>query len=285
MKGSARRSRELVALWNFTATLPYMRLGVRSIVAAFVGLGVVGAALACSTPAASKRPSNEDPEFIDEEPDPLPISPERTDPDSGANVDTRPAKRDGGSDAGVVVVDAAPPALCTSLNPGDLQVVELMIASRAGSGDDGEWVEIRNTRSCIVSLKGITIESPRGLAAADQVIIASDDRIPPGGSFVVAAAADATKNHGIPGKVYAFGIADVLKNDGDTIRVLSGTTVIDTITYPRVGNLGTATSLTFPSDCKASDRTDFARWSLSFDSWTAGYKGTPNLPNDDVTCF
>jgi hypothetical protein len=261
-----------------------MRLGVRSIVAAFVGLGIVGAALACSTPAASKKPSGEDPEFIDDEPDPLPISPEKTDPDSGANVDTRPAKRDGG-DGGVVVVDAAPPALCPTLNPGDLQVVELMIASRAGSGDDGEWLEIRNTRDCIVSLKGITIESPRGAAAADQVVITTDDRIPPGGTFVVADAADTTKNHGITGKVYAFGIADVLKNDGDTVRVLSGTTVIDLVTYPRVTNLGTATSLTFPSDCKPANRTDFARWSLSFDSWTTGFKGTPNLPNDDVTCF
>jgi hypothetical protein len=249
-----------------------------------MALGIVGAALACSAPAATKKPSNEDPEFIDDTPDPLPISPDKTDPDSGANIDTRPSKRDGGADAGPVA-DAAPPILCPTINAGDLQIVELMIASRAGSGDDGEWVEIKNTRDCTVSLKGITIESPRGLAAADQVVIATDDRILPGRTFVVADSADATKNHGITGKVYAFGVGDVLKNDGDTVRILAGTTVLDTVTYPRVANLGTATSLTFPSDCKAADRTNFARWSLSFDSWAAGYKGTPNLVNDDVTCF
>ena len=44
------------------------------------------------------------------------------------------------------------------------------------------------------------------------------------------------------------------------MRVLAGTTVIDLVTYPRVTNLGTATSLTFPSDCKPANRTDFARY-------------------------
>jgi hypothetical protein len=61
--------------------------------------------------------------------------------------------------------------------------------------------------------------------------------------------------------------------------------VIDTITYPAFSNLEPGRTLAFPADCPAAVRTDFARWSLTFDVFAPGFKGTPNAANDDVACY
>jgi hypothetical protein len=237
---------------------------------------------ACSDSGSPKAKTREPIDEGDYFPsDPEPLTPDYVEADSGVPIGTR--TRDAG------IADARSEAgtsdggftLCSTLSPQDLFVTEMMIASRSGSGDDGEWVEIRNTRSCAVKLDGITVESPRG-SAVDKATLSGV--LLPGETIVVADSASPTANHNIPGKVFAFGANDVLKNDGDTVRIMLGATEIDSFTYPKITlTLGSAIAL--PSDCMRSDRAAIVRWSYSATQWTTGFKGTPNAANDDVTCF
>jgi hypothetical protein len=189
---------------------------------------------------------------------------------------------DGGSEGGTV----QPKVFCTgALAAGDLAISELLISSRTGANDDGEWVEITSTRTCWLRVKGLTIVSPRGTLAPNSVTIDEDYELAPKASFIVADSADPAKNHALPGKVFAWGALDVLKNDGDTVALKAGGTTIDTVTYPSFSNLEPGRSLAFPDDCAAGVRADWARWSLTFDVYTPGFKGTPNATNGDVACY
>lgn len=202
-----------------------------------------------------------------------PKSPDASVPDAGA------------SDSGGVTK-----TFCSGpLKAFDLQITELMIASRAGAADSGEWLELKNIRTCWLNLKGVTVESPRGTSGYDRATVEEDLELGPGGSLVVAGSADPAKNNGLPGPVIAFNAADVLKNSGDTVQVKSGDVVIDTLTYPAFSNLEAGRSVSFPADCSVSARADWNRWSLAFGTWTGGasggMKGTPNATNDDVACY
>ena len=115
--------------------------------------------------------------------------------------------------------------------------------------------------------------------------IAEDYELAPLGTFIVADSADPAKNHNLPGKVFSWDATDVLKNDGDTVALKVGSTVIDTLTYPAFSNLEPGRTLSFPDDCAVAVRNDWLRWSLSFDAWKPGFKGTPNATNDDVACY
>jgi hypothetical protein len=171
-----------------------------------------------------------------------------------------------------------------SVGAGDFKIVEIMIASASGSGDKGEWVEIQSTRDCTLNAKGLTITSPRG-TGSDTVTITADTFIPKYTTFIVADSATSSINHGLPGNVFEWNNADVLKNDGDTITVKNGSVVVDTITYPQFTNLAIGKSVSFPWDCSWSDRSDWSRWSYSFATYGSIYKGTPNDDNYDVACY
>lgn len=223
--------------------------------------------------------------------------------DSGAftPASARPSSSGGGSgttkdDAGNVTVDGGsgapdsgivePKVICAgALRAGDLVVSEMLINSRAGSGDDGEWIEITSTRSCWLKVQGLSVESPRGTSGTNAMSISEDFELAPKGSFVVADSVDPAKNHALPGKVFAWAAADVLKNDGDTVALKLGAVVIDSVTYPAFSNLEAGRTLAFPSDCPGTVRSDWTRWSLTFDVYSAGFKGTPNGANDDVACY
>ena len=268
-------------------------------------VAVTGAAFlfACaSAPATSARkkktPVDPGDDFFGDEPtsseDGLTPTPNE---DSGAFTPAaaRPAPPGGSKDdAGTVTVDAGASdsgiveakVYCAGpLAAGDLVVSEMLITSRAGMGDDGEWVEVTSTRSCWLKLQGVSIESPRGTTATNAVTIGDDYELAPKGSFVVADSADPAKNHALPGKVYAWGASDVLKNDGDTVSVKLGGTVVDSVTYPAFSNLTAGRTLAFPADCPGNVRSDWTRWSLTFDAYAAGFQGTPNATNDDVACY
>jgi hypothetical protein len=180
----------------------------------------------------------------------------------------------------------------TPLAPGDLAIVEIMIASQTGSGDRGEWVEIQSTHTnCTLNLKGLHVESPRASEAPDAVDVSNDLLLGPNEIFVVADTVLSDLNHDLPGTVLSWVGTDALKNSGDTINVSVGTTVIDTLTY---GDWGphTGRSVSFPVDCAWSDRSDWARWSWSFNVWQplqvdggVPMIGTPNADNVDVACY
>lgn len=195
--------------------------------------------------------------------------------DAGALVDA-------GADSGTI----APKVYCTGpLVAGDLAVSELLISSRSGANDDGEWVEIRSTRTCWLDVKGLSIESPRGTLAPNAVTITEDFELAPKGTFIVADSADPLKNHALPGKVFTWAGLDILKNDGDTVALKANGVVVDTVTYPSFSNLEPGRSLAFPDDCPANVRSDWARWSLTFNVIAPGFKGTPNAANGDVACY
>lgn len=247
------------------------------------------AACAAEATAPKKKKTPVDPgdEFWDDTLyEEQPLEPAAVDPDSGAFVGApvRPAGDGGGApaDGGAV----GPKVYCSGpLLAGDLAVTEILVSSRTGSGDEGEWVEIASKRQCWLKLQGLVVESPRGALPANVATVTEQLELAPGGKLVVADSADPAKNGGLPGKVLSWNAADVLKNDGDTIRIKSGATVIDEVTYPAFSNLEAGRTLAFPADCAMTHHKDWTRWSLTFNEWKTGKKGTPNADNDDVACF
>jgi len=267
----------------------------RSIVALVTGASFLFACASEATTGTKRKRTPVEPgdEFYEEElPTEEGLSP-TSNPDSGAfsPAGERPSSgtKDGGSprvDGGAADGGAGPKVYCTgALGAGDLAVTELMISSRSGSGDDGEWIEITSTRDCWLRVKGLAVESPRGSSAPNAVTISEDFELAPGATFIVADSADPLKNGGLAGKVFAWEATDVLKNDGDTVSLKLGSTVIDTVTYPAFSNLSAGRTLAFPDDCAWNVRSDWARWSLAFTEYKAGKKGTPNATNGDVACY
>lgn len=181
--------------------------------------------------------------------------------------------------------DAGEGGVCASpLAAGDLVIDELMIASVAGAGDYGEWIEVRSALGCAVNVAGLHGESPHGskVAAFD---VPGDLWIPAGGGFVVADSEDPAINHSLPGTVLVWsgGSGDVLRNKGGTASLWMNGTLVDSVTYPSLP-LVVGSSLAFPADCANRDRSDFSKWQTSSASWFPGFHGTPNAPNDDVHC-
>ena len=233
--------------------MPHWRL----VTVAFTGAAFL---FACaSAPAASTKKKRTPVEPGDEYYDDAPTQEDGLSPtaneDSGAfsPAGERPAPP--AKDAGAPILDAGgdsgtvqPQVFCAgALAAGDLAITEMLLSSRAGSGDDGEWVEVRSTRTCWLNVKGLSIESPRGTAAPNAATMTEDFELAPKGTFIVADSADPTKNHALPGKVVAWGALDVLKNDGDTVALKANGVVVDTVTYPAFSNLEPGRALAFPT--------------------------------------
>lgn len=256
----------------------------------FAWLALFVATTACG---AAHKPSDGDGTYDDNSgyvtplPDPLEAS--TTTEDDGGALDIGGRQNDAGtsSDGGhTPQTDGGALVECTGpLASGDVKIVEMMIASISGAGDRGEWIELQNTRTCILNLNGLTISSPRG-NSTDSVSITTDVLIQPGASFVVADSASSSDNHGLPSAalVATFNAYDVLKNSGDTINVTAGTTTVDTLTYPAF-TLTPGRSIAFPADCAWTDRASWTRWSMSFNVWSSPYEGTPGADNADVSCY
>jgi hypothetical protein len=199
-------------------------------------------------------------------------------PDDASDGSLGPVAEGGGEDVG---------AACPGrLGPGDLVIDELMIASQAGSGDHGEWVEVASTRTCALSLKGLFAEVPHGKGMT-LASITTDVWLPPHGFFLIADSANPADNHSLPGVIVTWGTgtsAEILKNSGDTITLYTATAIVDALTYPMSAKLVDGASMAFPSDCDPSLRVAFGNWQPSLASWTPGFFGTPAAPNTDVSC-
>lgn len=260
-----------------------------------MAVGACATVIACSQSAASKKNSGDGNTGDDfgEATDPTlpaPRNPDYTNDDSGA---FSPGGRHstGTPDSGRSVTaddDAGPVGLsaCTNgVQPGDVKIVEIMIASVTGSGDKGEWIELQSTRTdCILDVSNLMISSPRG-TSSDTVTIGDGLTLSPGASFLVADSANVTTNNSLTTPLYSWESSDVLKNTGDEIDVTLNGVTIDSLVYPSFSNLVIGSSVSFPSDCQWTDRSDWSRWSYSFDTYFSALAGTPNAPNDDVTCF
>jgi hypothetical protein len=195
--------------------------------------------------------------------------------------------------------EAGPPAVSTPVppfdpgdggvcsaapGPGDLIIDELMIASVAGTGDHGEWLEVTSTLGCALDLRGLRGSAPNG-SKVQSFDIGDDVWIPALGTFVVADSSIAAINHDLPGVlvVWSGQPGDVLRNPGGTATLQYGDAIVDSVTYPSM-TLTDGASLTFARDCPPGARADWTKWQPSSASWFPGFRGTPNAPNDDVRC-
>jgi hypothetical protein len=181
--------------------------------------------------------------------------------------------------------DAGPDGECDEpMGTGDLAIVEILIASESGTGDHGEWLEVRSARDCALDLRGLHGECAVGAKVA-TVDVTTDVWLAARGSFVIADSTDPAVNHALPGLVVAWSgdPGDVLRNQGTTVTLLANGVLVDSVTYPPL-KIPLGTSLSFPSDCASGVRGDWSRWQSSSASWFPGFHGTPNGPNDDVRC-
>jgi hypothetical protein len=180
---------------------------------------------------------------------------------------------------------ARPDASCTApLGPGTLVIDELMVESVAGTGDYGEWLEVRSTTPCAVSLRGLHGSCPVGMKV-HTFDVTDDLWVGPLGTFVVADSTDPAINHDVPGLLvgWAGQPGDVLRNKGGTVTLTVSDVIVDSVTFPAL-KLVVGASVAFPSSCPDSRRSDWSSWQTSNASWFPGFYGTPNAPNDDVTC-
>jgi len=200
----------------------------------------------------------------------------------GTSLDATPmTKPDGHAsahDAGFDAPCAAP------LAPGVLVIDELMIESVAGTGDYGEWLEVRSTSSCAVNLQGLQGSCPVGMKV-HTFEVTDDLWLAPLGSFVIPDSTDPAINHDLPGLLVPWEgqPGDVLRNKGGTVTLTASGLMVDSVTFPAL-KLVVGASVAFPSNCPLSRRSDWTAWQTSNASWFPGFFGTPNAPNDDVSC-
>lgn len=138
--------------------------------------------------------------------------------DAGPGADAGPpfdAGPDGGPgmDSGGLV-DSGPGGGCPADDP-TITISEIMVSSQSGSGDRGEWFEIRNEASCTVDLTGLEIR----VGAASHTI--TSGLLTAGGYFLLAQSMDTMENHDLtPDYVYGTGVS--FPNIGGTLSLRSG---------------------------------------------------------------
>ena len=234
---------------------------------------------------AGSRP----PPVVDATSPPPPPPPPTDDSGPGGDPDATsppppppPPPDDAGPDTGTVT--GGPPDACPNpLGAGDLAVVEMMIASQVSAGDQGEWIEIQSTQNCSLNLNGLVVTVASGQTTFSQT---SDLWLPANGIIVLADSGNAATNNDLPGQLLVFpgSPADVFANGGDTITLTTAGATVYAVTYPAI-QLYAGETIEFPADCAWSDITSWDRWSYAASSWTAGFLGTPNADNTDVTCY
>ncbi len=215
--------------------------------------------------------------------------------DSGDDDDDAPGREAGADSGGTGAkdggVDGSNAPICPDMVSGTLIIVEVMIASKAGT-DSGEWVELLNpSTTCAVALTNITVTSPRG-TGADTATLNDGFKVGPGQTVIVADSLATAVNNGLPGQVYAWNIDDVLANGGDTVTVSRGTDVLSTFTYTGSTAFTDGVSLEYPAGCNIknvgtlsywkSATTDYGTATACGTSGTTACEGTPNASNDDV---
>ncbi len=192
--------------------------------------------------------------------------------------DTGSTDAGGGIDAGHDAGGSTCP-----VEAGSLAIVEVMISSRSGSGDRGEWFEVVNTRDCTLDITGLVIVSPSG-SGAEQMHTVTGGAVSAGQHYVFALSADAGENHLLPFD-YAYGTGAatdvVFNNDSDWIELRAGATVVDRVAWPSGGfTHGRARQFPAGSDPAAND--DWSGWCDATDIYSdAGgtFYGTPQAAN------
>lgn len=210
-------------------------------------------------------------------------------PDASGQPDAgRPsldAGRDAGqapADAGTVVRDAGPPvdAFVPSCppSPGNLAIVEVMVASRSGSGDLGEWFEVKNVGACTIALAGLVIASP----SAPEIHTVGGGLLPPGSLFVFAQSDDPADNHGLTVD-HVYGGAITFGNSADSLVLSYEGAEIDRVHWSSTSfRVGTARQRSNDATRRGGDLS-LSPWCDSTNEYSSAaggpYFGTPGIPN------
>lgn len=162
-----------------------------------------------------------------------------------------------------------------------IAIVEVMIASKTGAGDRGEWLELLNAGDCTVDLGGLQLASPAGGPDGPEATytISAGRTIAPGARIVLAQSMSPTENHGLMfDEVYT---ALVFDNGGDWIELRSGAEVIDRVEWNSI-DVTPGTSRRFPDERSIADNHIRNAWCASTALYsTAGgeFRGTPRGAN------
>lgn len=201
----------------------------------------------------------------------------------GGLPDAGPMDAGGPSDAGPPFdagpFDAGPPidAGDCAADAATITISEIMISSQSGSGDFGEWFEIRNEASCTVSLAGLEIRSGSGTHTITSGLLTA------GGFAVLARSGDANLNHGLSTD-YVYGSAISFSNGGGTLSIFNGADEVARVSW---GSTEFARSASRQLSRSAPETTALgsAVWcnSAAVYSMSPGgpYLGTPGMQNAD----
>jgi len=169
------------------------------------------------------------------------------------------------------------------IGAGSLAIVEVMISSRSGGGDRGEWFEVLNEESCTISLPGLQIVSPTS-GGTEKVHTVTMGAIAPGAHHVFALSAAPGDNHGLAFD-YAYGVGgsdDVILNNGaDWLELRSGGTAVDRVTWPS-GGFTHSYAREFPTGRATSTNDTWAFWCDAtgvYSTMGGTFYGTPGAAN------
>ena len=185
--------------------------------------------------------------------------------DSGGGVDSGPPVDSGGGGC--------------ALEAGSVAIVEVMISSRSGSGDLGEWFEIVSTAPCTLDLTGMLIVSPDG-GGAEQTHTVGALTMMPSSRLVFAQSGNALENHLLPHD-YVYGSLIVLDNASDWIELRRGADVIDRVGWPS-GGFSHGRARQFPQGGDLRNNASWSLWCDATDQYSdAGgtFYGTPQMAN------
>jgi hypothetical protein len=160
---------------------------------------------------------------------------------------------------------------------GDLVITEVMPNPTVASATNGEWFEARVMRD--VDLNGVGLDRAGDTAKPNLIESAACVRVTAGSTVVFAKTADSLLNGGLPtamiGGTFKFAmIAGTVAAPGD-IQILSGTTIVDAISWTR-----SATGKALQLDPDVIDPTSNDNPSNFCDATTAYNTPTPPDPPD-----
>jgi hypothetical protein len=247
------------------------------VLAAAMGCATGGAGIDAGRPSADSGGPTGDAGNPDGGPrDAGPVDAGRTDSgvlDASAPVDSGPL------DSGTRLDAGAPTCPPTSAR---VAVVELMISSRSGAGDLGEWVELVNVGDCTVTLAGLQLASPSFGVGDPLVFTIPDGTLAPGARFVLAQSGVASENHGVPHDLTYAGSGIVLDNGDDWLELRLGGATLDRVSWV-AGDVVHGHSRMFPDGVDVSMNASSLLWCASTSIYSSSvggpYRGTPRAPN------
>jgi hypothetical protein len=160
---------------------------------------------------------------------------------------------------------------------GAIVVSEVMQHPLAASDSEGEWLELQNTDSGAIDLKGWSITSDDG----DTLTVSGSLVVPAGGTVVLGAHGNIGLNGGIDVD-YVYDRATFSLSSVDTLFVkLAGVTIFDVEWTAAWGTADGASWSLDPDHTGVADARQFDFWCLATSELPSGDFGTPGARNDD----